>query len=204
MSDMRGRPSLIASALAVLAGPVLASCTATPASGPAHHAASSPTWPAASHPRPSGPIGSPGHPRLLGCGRESFTVPPVSYQPQPGDLVVGPLFIGNAKNLATGNPADFGVRGSYKIPFVLSTGSTATVTIAAPARGQVVLDAGAPGGGVTAATYHSCPGQPGFFPQIVTFINGKIRGCVPLDVTAGQDARIHRITLSLFAGRCTP
>ena len=202
MIRMRSRPSLVASALAVLAGPVLASCTGSATSSPAHHAASSPARPAAGHPQPSGPIGSPGHPRLLDCAKESFTVPPVSERPQPGDLVVGPLFIGDGKNLATGNPADFGVHGSYKVPFFLSTGSTATVTIAAPARGQVVIDAGGTGGGVTAATYHACSGQPGFFPQIIAFTNGKIRGCVPLDVAIGHDARVHHVMFSLFAGRC--
>lgn len=59
-----------------------------------------------------------------------------------------------------------------------------------------------PAGTVTAATYHSCPDVAGFFAQGFTFTDGKSRGCVPLDVTIGQDARFHHVTLSLFAGRC--
>jgi hypothetical protein len=55
---------------------------------------------------------------------------------------------------------------------------------------------------VTAATYHSCPDVAGFFAQGFTFTEGKIRGCIPLDVTIGEDARVHHVTLSLFAGRC--
>ena len=200
MSHMRTRPPLATSLLAVLAGPLLASCTASTPSGPAHKTVSSPARAAPGRPRPPGPIGSPGRPLLLSCGQESFTVPAVSPQPQPGDLVVGPWFIGNGKNLATGNPADYGDRGSYKVPFFLHPGATATVTIAPEARGQVVIDA--PGGGVAAVTYQSCSGQPGFFPQILAFTNGKIRGCVPLDVTIGRDARVHHVALSLFAGHC--
>jgi hypothetical protein len=101
MGNVRSRPSLITLALAVLAAPVLASCTAGPGSSVAHHAASSRTSP------------------------------------------------------------------------------------------------------VTAATYHSCSDVAGFFAQGFTFTDGKIRGCVPLDVTIGQDTQVHHVTLSLFAGRCT-
>jgi hypothetical protein len=193
----------VASALAVLAGLVLASCTGSATSSPAHHAASSPARPAAGHPRPTGPIGSPGHPLLLSCGQESFTLPPVSQQPQPGDLVIGPLFIPNGKRLATADPAGYGDHGSYKIPLILTLGSMATVTIGASARGQVVIsNPYSPVGGVTAATYRSCSSQAGFFAQGFAFTNGKIRGCVPLDVAIGHDARVHHVMFSLFAGRC--
>jgi hypothetical protein len=203
MGDVRSRPSSIALAVAVLAAPVLAGCTAGPAPGPAHSAASSLAPAAAAPPRPSGPAGSPGHPLLVGCGQESFTVPPVPDRPQPGDLVIGSLDIGSVLRLATANPADYGDRGSYKVPFILTPGSTATVTIAARARGQVMIRSpSAPAGRVTAATYHSCSGHAGFFAQGFTFTGGQVRGCVPLDVTIGPGTRVRHVTLSLFAGRC--
>ena len=203
MGDVRSWPSLTALALAVLAAPVVAGCTASPTSSPAHSAASSGAPAAAAEPQPSGPAGSPGHPLLVGCGQESFTVPPVSERPQPGDLVIGALDIGNVLRMATANPADYGGGGSYKVPFILPPGATATVTIAARARGQLVIRSpSAPAGRVTAATYHSCSGRAGFFAQGFTFTGGQIRGCVPVDVTIGRDTRVRHVTLSLFAGRC--
>jgi hypothetical protein len=56
--------------------------------------------------------------------------------------------------------------------------------------------------GATAATYRSCPRVAGFFAQGFAFTNGQIRGCVPLEVRVGDQARVHRVTLSLFAGSC--
>jgi hypothetical protein len=127
----------------------------------------------------------------------------VPYQPQAGDLVIGPLFIINGKRIASANPADYGDHGSYKIPFYLTLGSTVMVTIAAEARGKVVIDNPySPVGGVAAATYHSCSHTPGFFAQGFAFTNGQIRGCVPLDVRINHEAGIRHVTLSIFAGSC--
>ena len=155
----------------------------------------------ASHGAGHGPADSAGHPLLLSCGEESFaeTVP---QQPQPGDLAVGPLIIPNGKRLAAADPASSGEHGSYKVPFIVTMGSTVTVTIAAPARGHVVIDNPYAAAGVTAATYHSCSGQAGFFAQGFAFIDGRIRGCVPLEVRVGGEPQVRRVTLSLFAGSC--
>jgi hypothetical protein len=38
--------------------------------------------------------------------------------------------------------------------------------------------------------------------QGFAFTDGKIRGCVPLEVRVGGRARGQRVTLSLFAGSC--
>jgi hypothetical protein len=56
--------------------------------------------------------------------------------------------------------------------------------------------------GVTAATYRPCPHHPGFYAQSFAFTDGRIRGCVPLEVRAGDQRRVRRVTLSLFAGSC--
>ena len=166
----------------------------------------SPSLSPASSPRPAARPGSPGNPLLLSCGEESFTEPPVPQQPQPGDLAIGPLFIVNGKRLATASPAGYGDHGSYKIPIIVTMGSTVTVTIAAPARGQVVIDnpyahlAGV--SDLAAATYRSCSHIAGFFAQGFTFTHGQTRGCVPLDVRIGHQPQVHHVMLSLFAGSC--
>jgi hypothetical protein len=104
--------------------------------------------------------------------------------------------------LASADPAVWGDHGSYKIPFMVTMGSTVTVTIDAPARGHVVIDNPYAPHGVTAATYRSCPHVAGFFAQSFAFTDGHVRGCVPLEVRVGDQARVHRVTLSLFAGSC--
>ena len=204
---MRGQPPLLVPALTCA---ILAGCTAAGTSGAARHKPSSPARPAASSTRVTGRIGSPGNPLLLSCAAEVFPGypdPPVPRQPQPGDLVIGPLFITNGKVLATENPAQHGYASYghsgrfYKIPFVLVPGSTATVTIAAPARGHVVIDI-ASVGGVTAASYHSCPHVTGFFAQGFAFTAPPFRGCVPLDVRIDREPQVRHVTLSLFAGSC--
>jgi hypothetical protein len=107
------------------------------------------------------------------------------------------------KRLATGNPAGFGENGSYKVPIIVTLGSTVTMTIAAPARGRVVIDNPySPVGGVVSATYHSCSRTPGFFAQSIAFTRGQARGCVPLDVRNDHQAGLRHVTLSLFAGSC--
>jgi hypothetical protein len=206
---MRGQPSLLVPALAALTCAILAGCTAGRTSGAARHTLSSSARPAASSPRATWRIGSPGNPLLLTCAAEVFPGypdPPVPRQPQPGDLVIGPLFITNGKVLATESPAQYGYASYghggrfYKIPFVLLPGSAATVTIAAPARGHAVIAIS--GRGVTAASYHSCPRATGFFAQGFAFTAPPFRGCLPLEVRIGHQPQARHVTLSLFAGLC--
>jgi hypothetical protein len=149
-----------------------------------------------------GPAGSPGNPMLFSCGEESFADPPPPQQPQPGDLAVGPLIIFNGMELATGDPAGWGEHGRYKIPIMVSMGSTVTVTIDPPARGHVLIDNPYALHGVTAATYRPCRHTAGFFAQGFAFSDGRIRGCVPLEVRVGAQARVQHVTLSLFASSC--
>jgi hypothetical protein len=56
--------------------------------------------------------------------------------------------------------------------------------------------------GVTSATYHACLTAGGFFAQGFAFTRPPFRGCVPLDVTIGGQARARHLTLSLFARSC--
>jgi hypothetical protein len=176
---------------------VLSACTG----GTAQHAVQA-TAPAA---RPSaGPAGSPGHPVVFGCAEESFGGDtPVQQRPQPGDLAIGPLIIFEGRQLATADPAGYGQHGSYpKVPFIVTMGATVTVTIDPPARGHVVISNPYAPAGVTAATYRSCPHVAGFYAQGFAFTDGRVRGCVPLEVKAGGQPRIRRVMLSLFAGPC--
>ena len=149
-----------------------------------------------------GPAGSPGNPQVFSCAEESFPGNPMPQMPEPGDLAVGPLVIISGKAVANADPAGFGEHGSYKIPFFVPRGSTVTVTIDPPARGHVVIDNLYARHGVTAATYRPCANATGFFAQGFAFTDGKIRGCVPLEVRVGGRARVQRVTLSLFAGSC--
>jgi hypothetical protein len=207
MRPVRSHPLFLVPALvATMTCATLAGCTGTATSSAAHPAAPSPSLSPASSPRPAARPGSPGNPLLLSCGEESFTEPPVPQQPQPDDLAIGPLFIVNGKRLATASPAAYGDHGSYKIPVIVTMGSTVTVTIAAPARGQVMIDnpyahlAGVRD--LAAATYRSCSHIAGFFAQGFTFTHGQTRGCVPLDVRIGHQPQLHHVMLSLFAGSC--
>ncbi len=163
---VRGPSPLSGRALATLTCAALAGCTGGGTSGPAPPAASAHPQPG---PRATGPKGSPGNPFVLSCGQEAFPDPPVQQRPRPGDLVIGPLFIVNGRELATADPAGFGDHGAYKIPLVLALGSTATVTIAPAARGHVVIDnpyARLRGvRDLVAATYRACSRRPGFFAQ---------------------------------------
>jgi hypothetical protein len=188
----------------VLACVTLAGCTGGGASsgarptGPATSPAARPSNPAA---RPSGPAGSPGNPQVFSCAEESFLAGPVRKTPEPGDLTAGPLVIIDGNKVANADPAGWGDHGSYKIPFFVPRGTTVTVTIDPPARGHVVIDSPY-AHRVTAATYRPCANVTGFFAQGFAFTNGQIRGCVPLEVRVGDQARVQRVTLSLFAGSC--
>jgi hypothetical protein len=208
MSPVRGHPLLLVPALAAaVACASLAGCTGTAAPGGAQPPAPSSALRPASGPAPAARPGSPGNPLLLSCGEESFTSAPVPQQPQPGDLAIGPLVIVSGKRLATASPAGYGEHGTYKTPIIVTMGSTVTLTIAASARGQVMIDnpyahlAGV--SDLAAATYRSCSHIAGFFAQGFAFTHGQTRGCVPLDVTIGRQPQVHHVTLSLFAGPCS-
>jgi hypothetical protein len=143
------------------------------------------------------------HQLLLSCGQEAVTVPAVPRSPEPGDLAIGPVIIIEGSKLATADPAGYGSHGTYKIPIIVAPGPAVTITIAARARGQVVIDNPySPVGGVVAATYRSCSRTPGFFAQSLAFTSGQIRGCVPLDVRTAHDPAVRHVTLSVFAGSC--
>jgi hypothetical protein len=177
------RVVLTALALVVLAGCTAAGTTSLPAG--------------------SAGVGSPGNPLLVSCGQESFSDPPPPAQAQPGDLAIGPLYVANGRRLATVSPADYSSNGSWKVPFVVAPGATATVEIGKNGRGQVVISGPyTPGGGVVAATYRSCAGKTGFFAQNFTFLHGQTHGCVPLEVTIGAGRPVLHATLSLAAGTC--
>jgi hypothetical protein len=182
----------------ILACVTLAGCTGGTASSAARHAAPA-TGPVTR--APTGPAGSPGNPQVFSCAEESFLAGPVPRMPEPGDLTVGPLVIIDGNKVANADPAGWGDHGSYKIPFFVPRGTTVTVTIDPPARGHVVIDAPY-AHRVTAATYRPCSQVTGFFAQGFAFTDGRIRGCVPLEVRVAGQARVHRVTLSLFAGSC--
>lgn len=179
--------------------PVLACVTLAGCSGGAASSAARHTVPSA---RPSGPAGIPGNPQVFSCAEESFPGNPMPHMPQPDDLAIGPLVIMSGKAVANAEPSSYGDHGSYKIPFFVPRGSTVTVTIDPPARGHVVIDNPYARHGVTAATYRPCANVTGFYAQGFAFTDGQIRGCVPLGVRVGGQARVQRVTLSLFAGSC--
>lgn len=56
--------------------------------------------------------------------------------------------------------------------------------------------------GVPAATFHACPHAWDFFPGGFHFTDGRVRGCVPMDVKVGGESP-RRVVLSLFAGDCS-
>ena len=195
--------------LATMTCAVLAGCTGS--GGPDANGTASPSLPRSpvSSPHDAGPPGSAGNPLVLSCDAESWPVPPVAFRPRPADLVVGPLAIVDGTMVSTLTPAGYGYRSygrggrSYKMAMVLTPDSTATVTIAPPARGHVVIDIPSTQG-VTSATYHSCARPGGFFAQGSAFTHPPARGCVPLDVTIDNRPPVRHITLSLFARLCTP
>jgi len=178
----------------ILACVTLVGCTGGAVSSAPHYASPAP--------RTSGPAGSPGNPQVFSCSEESFLGGPMPQMPEPDDLAVGPLVIMSGMAVANADPSSFGEHGRYKIPFFVPRGSTVTVTIDSPARGHVVIDNPYARHGVTAATYRPCTNVTGFFAQGFAFTNGQIRGCVPLEVRVGGQARVQRVTLSLFAGSC--
>src|SRR5262245_27678603 len=80
-------------------------------------------------------VGTPGRPLMLSCSEKSVAGP---VTPGRGDLVVGPLYIINARNSVDPSGADPAPQHWYKYPIAIAPGATATVMIAASARGHVV------------------------------------------------------------------
>jgi hypothetical protein len=148
--------------------------------------------------------GTPGRPLMLSCTEKSVGQP---VAPGPGDVVIGPLYIINAKDSVDPSGAGSAPQHGYKYPIAVAPGATVTMMIAASARGHVVIDNPyGPPAGVVAASYRACqPGQEQgwtVFVQGFTFTDGRTRGCVPLTVRIGRAARIRHVTVSLYAGPC--
>ena len=202
-------------ALAALTCALLAACTGTSTSSTNRVAASPPSPSPASSSQITGPLGSPGDPLVVSCAEESWPgppSPPAPITPGPRDLAVGPVYFPGGLTTATYTPAQygyapFGRHGRfYKLALVVRPGATVTVTIGVSARGHAVIAAPGAGqlglGGVTSATYHACRHAGGFFAQGFAFTRPPFRGCVPLDVTVGGQARVRHARLPLFAGSC--
>jgi hypothetical protein len=152
-------------------------------------------------------VGTPAHPQVLSCFEEATQfnghVTPIG----PHDVGFGAGYFPQARRLATRNPPDSG-RGArlsgYKLPPVVYPGATVTITIDRGARTYVVQqNPWSPPQGSQAVTYRACLHKRGFFPQSFRFTDGRVRGCVPLDVRVEGQRETNRIVLSLFAGPCT-
>ena len=148
--------------------------------------------------------GTPGRPLMLSCTERSNAG---VVAPGPGDVVVGPLYIINAKQSVDPNGAGSAPPHGYKYPIAVAPGAVVTMMIAASARGHVVIgNPYGPPAGVAAASYRACqPGQQQgwtVFVQDFVFTDGRTRGCVPLTVRIGRAARIRHVTVSLYAGPC--
>ena len=206
---MRSRPLFLTFTLATLTCAILAGCTGASTSSTNRTATSPPAQSPASSPLVTGPLGSPGHPLVLSCAAEAwpgYPAAPAPVTPGPRDLAVGPMYFPVGLALATYTPAQFGYAPFgrhgrfYKLPLVVRPGATVTVTIGASARGHAMIAIGS--SRVTSATYHACRKAGGFFAQGFAFTRPPFRGCVPLDVTIGGQARARHLTLSLFARSC--
>jgi hypothetical protein len=205
-------PALITLTCAILAG-----CTGVSPASTNRASTPAPSHSPATGTHRTGPLGTTGNPLVLACADEAFggttrTTPPVPSHPGPEDLAIGPLYITGGKMVATMTPTEYGYSPYgrsgrvYKMGLVVTKGATATLTIAPPPRGHVVIDNLAAQnrglGGVTSITYHSCPHKQGFFVQGFAFTHPPTRGCVALDVTINNRPPAHRVILSLFAGPC--
>jgi hypothetical protein len=151
-------------------------------------------------------VGTPTDPQILTCYEEATqftgTLPPVG----PNDIGFGAGYFPKARGLATINPPNSGRDAQltgYKLPPVVYPGATVTMTIARGARSYVVQqNPWSPRQGSVSVRYQACLHRPGFFPQSFRFTDGRIRGCVPLDVRVGGQRKTSHIVLSFFAGRC--
>jgi hypothetical protein len=215
MGYVRRQPLFLRLTLATLTCALLAGCTGASTPSAARSATAPPAQPPASSPHVTGPAGSPGNPLVVSCDAESWPgppSPPAPFTPGPHDLAVGPVYFPGGRALATYTPAQYGYapfgRHSrfYKLALVVRPGATVTVTVGASARGHAVIAAPGVGqfglGGVTSATYHACRQAGGFFAQGFAFTRPPFRGCVPIDVTVGGQARVRHVTLPLFARSC--
>jgi hypothetical protein len=151
-------------------------------------------------------VGTPLHPQLLTCGEEATQFTGALPRIGPHDIGFGPGYFPQARRLATMSPQALLPRpnGSYKLPPVVDPGATVTMTIAPGARSYVVQqNPWSPPQGSQSVTYRACLHKRGFFPQSFRFTDGRLRGCVPLDVRVDGQRKTSRIVLSLFAGPCT-
>jgi hypothetical protein len=144
------------------------------------------------------PLGSAGHPSILGCGAEASINTPLRRS--PSDVVAGPLWFPGAKRLPTARPGGYGEHGVYKIPPAIAAGATVTLTIAPSARGYTVMRNPYLARGVVSITYHACEHERSFFAQSFAFTDGRTRGCIPLDVSSA--GRVRHVTLKLFVRHC--
>jgi hypothetical protein len=204
IGHVRSQALFLTLTLATLTCAILAGCTVSSTSRAARSPTVLPTQPLASGPHVTGPVGTPGRPLMLSCSEKSVAGP---VTPGPGDVVVGPLYIINARNSVDPSGAGSAPQHEYKYPIAVAPGATVTMMIAASARGHVVIDNPyGPPAGVVAASYRACqPGQTQgwtVFVQGFTFTDGRTRGCVPLTVGIGREARIRHVTVSVYAGPC--
>lgn len=149
-------------------------------------------------------VGSPMHPQVLTCEQEATQFTGGLPRAGPHDLVFGPGYFPQARRLATASPHIApGRRGTYKLPPVVDPGATVTLTIAGSARSYVVQqNAWSLPSGSQSVTYRACTHSRGFFPQSFRFTDGRLRGCVPIDVRVKGQRTTRHVVLSLFAGRC--
>ena len=154
-------------------------------------------------------VGTPTNPQILTCYEEATqftggTLAPVG----PHDIGFGAGYFPQARRLATvapPNSSQGAQRTGYKLPPVVYPGATVTMTIDSGPRSYVVQqNPWSPPHGSVSVTYRACLHKPGFFPQSFRFTDGRIRGCVPLDVRVGGQRKVNHIVLSFFAGRCRP
>jgi hypothetical protein len=204
IGHVRSQPLFLTLTLACLTCAMFAGCTVSSTPRAARPATAPPTQSLASGLHVTWPLGTPGRPLMLSCSEQSVAGP---VTPGPGDVVVGPLYILNARNSGDPSGAGSAPQHGYKYPIAVAPGATVTMMIAASARGHVVIDNPyGPPAGVVAASYRACqPGQQQgwtVFVQGFTFTDGRTRGCVPLTVRIGRDARIRHVTVSLYAGPC--
>jgi hypothetical protein len=151
-------------------------------------------------------VGTPKHPQVLTCAEEATQFTGTLPRAGPHDVVFGPGYFPQARRLATMSPQTWapGSRGTYKLPPVIKPGATVTLTIARDARSYVVQqNPWSPPNGSQSVTYRACAHSPGFFPQSFRFTDGRLRGCVPIDVRVNGQRATRRVVLSLFAGRCS-
>jgi hypothetical protein len=151
-------------------------------------------------------VGTPTHPQVLTCQEEAtqFTGGTPPRHGGPHDVAFGPGYFPQARVLATASPPIIpGRRGTYKLPPVVNPGAIVNLTIAHSARSYVVQqNPWSSANGSQSVTYRACTHRPGFFPQSFRFTDGRLRGCVPIDVRVNGQRTTRHIVLSLFAGRC--